>query len=126
MEQTNYLRRVPNPAALDYYVYTDYLTEGQIDKLVELDVYMFERSKEIMYVFANAALTRQEWFDSRGKDLALSIYKLPPGWRWRDLSASPNAIHVNLSDKELFIRGDKIDEVVDHVCKTFSLTIVNE
>ena len=122
-----YLRRVPNPTKLDYYIYTEYLTEKQIEKLIDLDVYMFGCSKEVMYVFSDAALTRQDWFNSRGKDMPLSIYKLPRGFKWREMGSGKDTIYVNLSDKEIFVRGSESpDEVVDHIRKTFSLDLVNE
>jgi hypothetical protein len=126
LQMEQYLRRVPNPSKLDYYIYSEYLTENQIEKLIELDVLMFDKGREVMYIFSEAALTRQEWIDSRGKDMPLSIYKLPRGFGWRDMGYSKN--YVNLTDKEIFVKGDEDDEAKlrEVLVKTFSLDVVNE
>ncbi len=115
MEQS--VRRAPANQT-DYYLYTEYLTEEQINKLVELDVYLYEQGKEPMYVFSEAQISRQQYYDKNKKDIPLSIIKLPRGFRWKELSMGDRnkTVFINISTKE--IEGEN-DDIVCYICKHF-------
>jgi hypothetical protein len=77
------MRRIPSDQ-LDYYIYVDFLTPKLIDLLTKVE--LEHQHLSIMYVFKEAQISRQEYFEEYGKDIPLAIHKLPNGFDWKDLS----------------------------------------
>lgn len=77
------MRRIPSDQ-LDYYIYVKFLTPELIDLLIKVE--LENQHLSIMYVFKDSKLSRQEYFEEFGRDIPLTIYKIPNGFDWKDLS----------------------------------------